>query len=116
MTCRRRQCPASAPDSVPRARRNHEVLAWFEGEGEVGRGYLVGAAQPGGGAGAVLAMQAARPGLLAEVGRQVSSAHDGLEIVSDQDAAGRAAGAVEVHDAALEALVDEVGVVRIGGG
>ena len=53
--------------------------------------------------------------LLLQVGRQIQPGQHRLEIVGQQESLRTAAALIEMHDAALEALIDEVGVARIGG-
>ena len=58
----------------------------------------------------------ARPAcLVAQAGRQVDADHDALEPVANEQALRQPGGPREVHDAALEALVDEAGIQRIAG-
>jgi hypothetical protein len=52
--------------------------------------------------------------LLIEVGRQVLAGEDRLEIVGQQQPLRALAAGVVVHDAPLEALIDEVGIRRVG--
>src|SRR5437773_507459 len=99
-------------------------LALFEGEGEVAIRHCGWAAQPARSAWAVLAEEFAALGLLSQIDRQVRIGRPArqrwtkqnlLHVVGQQDAARALPGGV-VHDAALEALIDEIGVARVGRG
>ena len=48
-----------------------------------------------------------------QVGREVLAGDDGFQIIRQQQPLGAAAPLVVVHDPALEALIDEVAIVRI---
>src|SRR5215467_2002639 len=93
-------------------RLNPKDLALDEAEGEVGPRQLIRATQPHWLAWAILVEVAALVRFRRQVGREVLIQDDRLQIVGEQDALSRTRRD-EVHDAALETLVDEVAVARI---
>ncbi len=82
---------------------------------QVGAWQVVGSRQAVRLAGRPLVEQSTAFGLGAEVGRQVLVRQQRFDVVGQEQPLGAAAALVVVHDAALEALIDEVGVGRVVG-
>src|SRR5207245_8333868 len=78
----------------------------FEREGQVSRRQVVGPAQPAWRVRTILREQTTGSGLLAQVGRQIGSAQDRLQVIRQEYSARDARGGVEVHDAPLKPLID----------
>src|SRR5919198_3361092 len=51
--------------------------------------------------------------LIREIARQIAPSHQGLDVVGQQQPLRAAAALVVVHDAALEALIDEARIGRV---